>query len=209
MRLHLVRHGETDWNAAKRIQGTIDIGLNATGRRQAEELGAELTSRGAAFAGIRTSALKRARSTAQILASRLGRAVAEVPDLHEMDFGAWQGLTWGEVEARYPDEFHTWLKERRMTRAPGGESYDDLLARVLKALEALCQSATQGDIHGHSQDELPADLLVVTHGAVILSLRCLVEGGDFAEMDRLRVGNLERFVLEDSVLKRLVGGHLG
>lgn len=122
MQIHLVRHGQTDWNAAKRIQGTIDIDLNATGRRQAEELGTSLASAGIAFTGIRTSTMKRARSTAQILGSFLKLPADEVPNLHEMDFGSWEGLTWPEVESQYPAAFQRWLKDRRTTRVPHGDS---------------------------------------------------------------------------------------
>jgi len=189
VRLHLVRHGETDWNAAKKIQGTIDIDLNTKGRGQADELGAVLASGDTVFTGLVTSTMKRARTTARILEGHLGLPAREVADLHEMDFGAWQGLTWAEVEARYPTEFRLWLGERRTIRVPQGESYDALLGRVVNALIALCPAGAAGEV------------LVVTHGAVILSLRCLAAGVDFAEMDRFRVGNLERFVLEAADLQ--------
>lgn len=192
MRLHLVRHGETDWNAAKKIQGTIDIDLNDAGRRQADELGTTLKAQ-PVFCGLVTSTMKRARTTAHILETHLGLPAREVADLHEMDFGSWQGLTWGEVEARYPVEFALWLRERRMTPPPQGESYDALLGRTLGALARLAPGE--------------GELLVVTHGAVILSLRCLAAGVNFAEMDQFRVGNLERFVLEGPVIRQWAGDY--
>lgn len=193
MRFHLVRHGETDWNAGKRIQGTIDIDLNDNGRRQALELGATLQAEGIVFVGLVTSTQKRARSTAEILEASLGLKATGVPGLHEMDFGQWQGLTWAEVEDQYPNEFTAWLNNRRTTPTPGGESYDQVLNRTLRTLAGLAGP--------------PGDLLVVTHGAVMLSLRSLVAGVDFGEMDKFRVGNLERFVLDEPALLSWAGAY--
>jgi broad specificity phosphatase PhoE len=89
--LILVRHGETDWNAAGRLQGHTDRPLSDYGRRQAQQLAAELE--GERFDAIYASDLARARETAEIVAERLALPVALDPDLREKDWGNWEGLT--------------------------------------------------------------------------------------------------------------------
>ena len=89
--LLLVRHGETDWNAAGRLQGHTDRPLNAYGREQAKALAARLA--GEDVAAIYASDLARARETAEIVGERLGLAVELDPDLREKDWGNWEGLT--------------------------------------------------------------------------------------------------------------------
>jgi len=89
--LLLVRHGETDWNADGRLQGHTNRPLSEFGRRQAQQLAAELESE--ELEAIYSSDLARARETAEIVGERLGLPVALDPDLREKDWGNWEGLT--------------------------------------------------------------------------------------------------------------------
>jgi broad specificity phosphatase PhoE len=89
--LLLVRHGETDWNAVGRLQGHTDRPLSDFGRRQAEQLAAELE--GEELEAIYSSDLARARETAEVVGERLGLPVVLDPDLREKDWGSWEGLT--------------------------------------------------------------------------------------------------------------------
>jgi 2,3-bisphosphoglycerate-dependent phosphoglycerate mutase len=89
--LLLVRHGETDWNADGRLQGHTDRPLSHFGRRQAQQLAAELEDE--ELEAIYSSDLARARETAEIVGERLGLPVALDPDLREKDWGNWEGLT--------------------------------------------------------------------------------------------------------------------
>src|SRR5213078_2372373 len=89
--LLLVRHGETDWNAAGRLQGHTDRPLSDYGREQARRLADELSSEG--VDAIYTSDLARARETAEIVAERLHLPVVLDPDLREKNWGTWEGLT--------------------------------------------------------------------------------------------------------------------
>ena len=93
------RHGETDWNAARRIQGSRDIPLNAAGRAQAETLAETVAALAPALSRVYTSPLCRALETAQCVADRLGCPCTVLPGLREIDFGDWEGKTWAEAEA--------------------------------------------------------------------------------------------------------------
>ncbi|ROQ40936.1 putative phosphoglycerate mutase [Frondihabitans sp. PhB188] len=143
-RLYLVRHGETDWNAARRIQGSTDIPLNDRGRSQAAAA-AELLAR-RRFDAVVASPLSRAFETGAIIASRLGLDEPAVdPQVVERSYGQAEGLTFEEVEARFPDG----------VAVPGRESRTAVLQRVEAALLAIAE-------------ERPGQSVVVaTHGAVI------------------------------------------
>ena len=99
-RLCLVRHGETAWNSQKRIQGHIDIDLNATGEAQARALGRSLS--GHKFAAAYSSDLRRAWHTAQIATAALGLTVSRAPILRERHFGVLQGITSQEASEQEP-----------------------------------------------------------------------------------------------------------
>src|ERR1700710_2846679 len=99
--LSLVRHGETDWNAQRRIQGSTDIPLNDIGRRQAETTGRLLARR--AWDGIYSSPLSRAYDTANIIAGELGMPSPERVDaIVERNYGEAEGLNWEQIEERFP-----------------------------------------------------------------------------------------------------------
>ncbi|MFJ4297046.1 histidine phosphatase family protein [Curtobacterium sp. SP.BCp] len=144
--LSLVRHGETDWNRQRRIQGSTDIPLNDVGRDQAAGA-AELLAR-RAFDAVVASPLSRARETGSIIAARLGLAAPDTySGLAERSYGAAEGLTDVEIRARWPHD-----------DVPGRESRSALLARVT---EQLGEIAIRYD---------GASVVVATHGAVIRSV---------------------------------------
>ncbi len=144
MKLWLVRHGETDWNAARRLQSWTDLPLNGTGRRQAADLAPAVASRH--FDGVWSSDLRRAVETAEILR---GSAVVD-RRLREMDLGELDGQEWEDLDPA----IQTGLATFEGFAAPGGESYDQFRDRVLAFL---------GELDG-------GDHLVVTHGGVIRML---------------------------------------
>lgn len=148
----LVRHGETDWNAAGRWQGHTDVPLNSAGRGQAVALAARLRAEG--VRAIATSDLCRARGTAEIVGEALGLEVALVDaNLRERAYGKWEGLTRRECEARFPEEWARHVSDPR-SPPPGGETADALLARVVPA------------IHG-AAERLASPAVLVTHGGVM------------------------------------------
>ncbi|MBW8871906.1 MAG: histidine phosphatase family protein [Leifsonia sp.] len=145
--ISLVRHGQTDWNLAKRIQGSSDIPLNATGRAQAETTGRALA--GGRFDAIYASPLSRALDTARIIAGHVGLSEpGRLAAVAERQYGEAEGLTGEQILARWPDG----------TPVPGRETRDQVVARALPALREL------GEQHPGE------NVIVVSHGGVISSL---------------------------------------
>ncbi len=137
-RIVAVRHGETDWNVEGRVQGHIDIPLNATGRWQVARLAAALVDEG--IAAIYTSDLSRALQTAQAVGEALSLPVVTDTRLRERAFGVFQALTLAEVQARWPADSRRW-RQRDPDFAPeGGESLTAVSARCIGAVTALARA---------------------------------------------------------------------
>ncbi|MBW4031512.1 MAG: histidine phosphatase family protein [Acidobacteria bacterium] len=174
--LYLVRHGETNWNRQKRIQGLTDIPLNDTGRDQAEATGALLARR--RWDAVVSSPLSRARETAQIIATVLGLDEPTVLDeIVERNYGAAEGLNWGQVERDFP----------RGTDVPGRESREQVSARVVPALIRLAER--------HPGQAL----VVVSHGGAIRAV--LEEVEPSASHGMITNGSVHSFRLEDGALR--------
>lgn len=150
----LIRHGETAWNAERRIQGQIDIPLNPTGQAQAQATAQALL--GQHFDAALCSDLMRAHATARAAAERLGIALTPDRQLRERHYGLFQGLTYTEAEQRHPQDF-----ARHSAREPdyafpdGGESLSGFARRVETALERIAATHPGGRV------------LIVTHGGVL------------------------------------------
>ncbi|CAL9564900.1 bifunctional RNase H/acid phosphatase [Streptomyces sp. enrichment culture] len=134
----LLRHGETPLTPQKRFSGSggSDPSLSATGREQAEKVAEFLARRGTVQAVV-SSPLARTRETAGIVAARLGLDVGVEDGLRETDFGAWEGLTFGEVRERHPDDLNAWLSSPDAEPTGGGESFAATAARVAAARDRL------------------------------------------------------------------------
>lgn len=141
MRLCVVRHGETDWNAAGRLQGQKDIPLNGRGRAQAEGMGHVLRQDGSWDDAIYVSSpLRRARETMELMRRAMGlpvEAYALEPRLAELTFGSWEGLTWPEVRARDAVAAEAREADKWGYVPPDGESYELLKARLSPWLETI------------------------------------------------------------------------
>lgn len=143
----LVRHGETDWNRERRIQGSSDIPLNDTGREQARATGTLLASR--RWTALVASPLSRAAETARLIGEHVGLAEPELePRLAERDYGAAEGLTGAEIDVKFPDG----------ADVPGRETREAVAARVVAALHDLAAR--------HPGEAV----IVVAHGGVIRSV---------------------------------------
>ncbi|RMB87021.1 bifunctional RNase H/acid phosphatase [Streptomyces shenzhenensis] len=134
----LLRHGETPLTPQKRFSGSggSDPSLSDVGREQAQRVAAALARRGTVQA-IVSSPLARTRETAAIVAAGLGLEVAVADGLRETDFGAWEGLTFGEVHERHPDDLNAWLTDPEARPTGGGESFAATAARVAAARDEL------------------------------------------------------------------------
>jgi broad specificity phosphatase PhoE len=130
--LALVRHGETDWNAAGRAQGHTDIGLNAVGHAQAQALAPVLAGLGAAR--LWSSDLMRAVQTAEHVAAATGLPVEKDTRLREYDVGERSGLTIPEFAEEFPAEHAAWLADSEGLLVPGAETTEQVRHRLLPAL---------------------------------------------------------------------------
>ena len=176
MKLIFIRHGQTDWNVQGKIQGSYDSELNDTGIKQAVELSEVLLKLNYKFSRIYTSPQKRALKTAKILSKYSNIEYIPIDDLREINMGEWEGLSWKEVEENYPTEYKEWLLNRQYTRTPNGESYDDMLKRVLIAINQII-------------DENSDNVVVISHSAIIMGLQCYVTNTPFNDMLKFKTKN--------------------
>ncbi len=152
-RITAIRHGETAWNVATRIQGQLDISLNEKGYWQAEQTGKALTSE--PIDAIISSDLARAYETALAVAKHHGLNVAIDRGLREREFGIFQGKTFAEIEAELPEQALAWRKRVPDFAPEGGESLLQFRERV-----AQC-------IHGLSTQYAGKHIIIVSHGGVM------------------------------------------
>lgn len=134
-RVVAIRHGETAWNAQGRIQGQLDLPLNETGRWQAERLAQALSDEGIEF--IYASDLSRASATAQAVAARTGLDVRLDAGLRERAFGSFEGLSFPEIEQRWPEQSARWRRRDPDFGPPGGEVLGDFYARCISTATRL------------------------------------------------------------------------
>ena len=138
MILYCVRHGETVFNAAGRIQGQTDSELSPLGLRQCQAVAAAFA--GQPIEAIYSSPLRRAREGAECVAQELGLPVSEDARLMEIHAGIFQGLDWADIQVRYPREAAAWRTQDPDFRIPGGESRRDLMNRMGAALRDIRES---------------------------------------------------------------------
>jgi broad specificity phosphatase PhoE len=171
MEIVCVRHGRTAWNAERRFQGHADIPLDGEGLEQARALAAHL--RGEPFDLAITSDLDRAAATAGLICAGRDIVLERDPELREMRFGVWEGLTWPEIVARTPDLDEAHEKAPRYYTPENGESFAALTARSVRAFERIT---------GRLGPEGRA--LVVSHAGVMHAL----VGGIFGAESELTMG---------------------
>ena len=177
MKLYLVRHGETDWNIENKIQGQTDIALNEKGRHQAKELAGELAGGGFGVRVIYTSGQIRARQTAEIIGQALGIVPVAVKGLEEISLGKWEGYTWKQVREVFAEDYQLWQSNRRYQVPPQGESYQQLLDRLLPTIDGIISKEEENTRVG-------------THSGVIMTLMSYVYDTPFEDMARhYKMGN--------------------
>ena len=162
LRILIARHGETDWNKAGRFLGQSDVGLNRAGWRQAAALARRLAHED--IQAIYTSDLPRAQETARIIHSQFSCELCEDPDLREISYGAWEGITDHEIRQQDPQVLAVWEADWERQAPPGGERLAELEQRVRTFLEKI----RAGD------DE--RTVLIVAHGGPLQVLICHVLG---------------------------------
>jgi 2,3-bisphosphoglycerate-dependent phosphoglycerate mutase len=168
-RVFAIRHGETAWNADARIQGHTDIPLNATGLWQAGRMAEALADEG--IQAVYSSDLLRARDTAAALVRVAGLTLATNAGLRERAFGSFEGATFQEIEARWPEQSARW-RQRDLAFGPGG-------GETLPAFYARCVGAATRLVAAHPGQAIA----LVAHGGV---LDCLYRAATRIELQAPR-----------------------
>lgn len=158
--LYLARHGETDFNAQLRYQGSTDMPLNELGWSQARSLAERVPQE---VTRIVASPLLRAQQTASFVSQARGLPILTVPEFRERDFGVFEGLTLEETRVRYPELFERKVAQQWNTAPPGGETIREVVVRVQAGLLQL-----EAEHGGES-------VLLVAHGFIARAVRYLVK----------------------------------
>ena len=135
----LLRHGDTRLSPERRFSGvgSADLALSAAGREQAQRAAGSALLRGHAFTEVLTSPLTRCQETAQIVAAALGVSIVVDRDLREMDFGVWEGMSFDEVQDRYPEDLLRWKQSARATPTGSSETLAAVVDRMGTAAERI------------------------------------------------------------------------
>ena len=185
LKLHLVRHGITQWNKEQRHQGRLPgIGLSVEGLKETAVLGDSLTFKD--YAAIASSPQQRALDTASILKDRLSlnRPVMKDECFDEWNIPIWEGLPLTEIEKSFPDSYKVYLSEPSQLKLPGAETLHEVQRRALVGIQCL-------------QKQYPnATVLVVTHKVVIGAMVCGLLGISLTTYRQLFVDNSSLTIIE-------------
>ncbi len=155
---YLIRHGQTEWNSTGKYQGSTDVPLSKLGEEQAECAAAWFDT--IHLDAIFSSPLCRAKKTAEALAARKQMEIQVMPEFQEISFGVWEGLTYEEIEARWPGEIDRMYNEPETLRIEKAETFQEVQDRTMKGIHEII---AKGD------DKVYA---IVSHGAAIRTILC-------------------------------------
>ena len=175
MKLILVRHGETIWNKEHKIQGITDIGLNEKGIEQVEKLAYSLQKE--ELDAIITSPLRRAYDTAQAIGKYHDISIKVEEDLHELNAGELEGLTWPELD-RYPEFLGKWKLDHASVHMPKGESLVEVQNRAWPVIQRISETFQSA--------------LIVSHSFVIISILCKIQNLNLSHSANLRIGTASK-----------------
>ena len=181
-KLFLIRHGESEWNILKKIQGQEDVPLSSNGIVQAEKVAKRLLKE--KIHHIYSSDLKRAYDTAKVIGSSLNIKVNKLEELREINFGSWQGLTSKEVQESHRDHHLIWMTNAHKLSISGAETLLDVQERMIKVTREL--------IVRHPDE----NLLLVSHGSAIKTLILGLLDIDLAVYNKMTIGNVSISVIE-------------
>lgn len=162
MQLHIVRHGQTSWNAERRIQGQLESELDETGIEQAKKRGADF--KGMDLHAIYSSSSIRTRQTTKNIMGSRDEPVTFRDDLREVNLGVWQGQLWADIEKAHPEMVEAHWKALPSFNVEGAENFREVQIRGVSAIESI--------ISTHKNAEPHDNILVVSHGAIMKSILC-------------------------------------
>jgi probable phosphoglycerate mutase len=160
MRLHIVRHGQTDWNAENRIQGQLDSQLDDTGIKQAVERGKDFTP-GQFHAVYSSSSVRTRQTTFHLLNGQVG-GVNYLEQLREVSLGVWEGHLWKDVIARFPEMADAHRTGKESFSVEGAEKSSEVQTRGVAAIESI--------ISAHKDKPTDVEILIVSHGAIMRTI---------------------------------------
>ena len=155
-RLFLTRHGESEWNVLKKIQGQQNVALTDWGRSQARLIGERLIDE--RIHSIFSSDLDRAYDTARIIADILNIDVHPMPELREINFGKWEGVSYEDMNTISSEEILTWRKTPEKLNVDGAETLKELQTRAMSAVDKIMDTSDR------------ADILLVSHSATLKTI---------------------------------------
>ena len=191
-KIYLIRHGESEWNILKKIQGQKDIPLTKKGIQQAKLVGKRLMDEN--INKIYSSDLKRAYDTAKIIGDYIKIEPVYTKGFREINFGIWEGLSNNIMNREYRDEIYLWRKEPEKLKIQGAETLYEVQERAINSLNAIV----------HSEDE---NILIVSHGVTLKTMILGLLNMDLAYFKNLTIDNVGLSIIEfreyNKVLKLL------
>lgn len=173
MELHLIRHGETDWNKERRIQGQSESQLTPLGIQQAQELGQRLSRIG--FDRVYCSSSRRTRQTAEHAFARSDSEIVYLDELREIFLGSWEGRLYEELATTEPESHQHFWQQPHLFRVEGAEDFYQLQKRAIDAIAGI-----ESSFEAAHADE--RKIAVVSHGALIKTYLCHVEGRSMEQL---------------------------
>ncbi len=175
-RVILVRHGETSWNQERRFLGHSNPGLNEQGEMQARAVAQRLLAE--KIDKVFSSDMLRALETSQEIACLHNVPIRIMPSLREMNFGEWEGLTFAEIQTRYPVLVNKWIADPFGVRLPFGETAEEVKIRVVEAWNSIVLSAAAEEA-----------VVIVAHGGPLRMLLCQLTGIDSSRQWEFSIGH--------------------
>ena len=191
MKLYIVRHGETEWNTAKKLQGWQNSDLTKKGIRGAKLLRKRLEDIN--FDYIYSSPQTRALETAEYIKKEDEKLII-LDEIKEMGFGEWEGLEKEKLEIQYREEYYNFWNKPHIYKTSGGESFEELYKRIEVGLNKIIKNGGE-------------NVLLVSHGVVIKSIQSMVKGHSLEELwtpPFLENTSLTVLELEDDKLKMIL-----
>lgn len=182
-KIYLIRHGESQWNTIKKIQGQKDIPLTKKGLNQAHLIGNRLISEN--IDKIYSSDLKRAYITAKIIGNKIGLEATAMKEFREMNFGVWEGMTNKEILEKSYNEMEIWRKNPEKLNLEKAESLEMVQERAMNGINKII-----------NENKEKNNILVVSHGATIKTIILGLLNIDLTHFKNLTINNVGLTIIE-------------
>ena len=168
MELHLIRHGQTNWNEERRAQGQSDSKLTKIGKEQAVALGKKIKQ--IKFDKIFCSSSLRTRQTAELVFPKTELEIEYLDSLREIFLGSWEGKLYKDIEVENPESHNHFWKEPHLFKLTGAENFYQLQKRAIKVVDSIVEEFESKKV------------VIVSHGALIKALLCFAERKPIKEL---------------------------